>query len=242
MTNTQVAQATAKPVRSVLIDLSTKYGMEPAAFEATLRGTVVPANTTREEFAAFLLVAKEYDLNPVLKEIFAFPKKGGGIQPIVSIDGWLNIINSHPDFDGMEFADHFGPDGKLSSITCKMYRKDRGRPVEVTEYMTECVRATDVWRQWPARMLRHKATIQAARYAFGFSGIMEPDEADRMVDMGKADVVHSTPAQRPEPTDARGSRMASIIQQHQPAVAEPDFALEAETVDVEQGDQESSSD
>jgi hypothetical protein len=30
-------------------------------------------------------------------------------------------------------------------------------------------------------MLRHKAAIQAARYAFSFAGIMEPDEAERMV-------------------------------------------------------------
>jgi hypothetical protein len=29
-------------------------------------------------------------------------------------------------------------------------------------------------------MLRHKAAIQAIRYAFGFSGIVDPDEADRM--------------------------------------------------------------
>jgi hypothetical protein len=30
-------------------------------------------------------------------------------------------------------------------------------------------------------MLRHKAAIQCARYAFGFAGIMEPDEYERMV-------------------------------------------------------------
>jgi hypothetical protein len=29
-------------------------------------------------------------------------------------------------------------------------------------------------------MLRHKAAIQAARYGFGFSGIYEPDEAERI--------------------------------------------------------------
>jgi len=29
-------------------------------------------------------------------------------------------------------------------------------------------------------MLRHKATIQAARYAFGFSGIVDQDEAERI--------------------------------------------------------------
>ena len=36
------------------------------------------------------------------------------------------------------------------------------------------------WGRWPARMLRHKATIQCARYAFGLSGIVDPDEAERI--------------------------------------------------------------
>jgi RecT family protein len=49
--------------------------------------------------------------------------------------------------------------------------------------MAECVRATDPWKKWPNRMLRHKAAIQCARYAFGFSGIMEPDEYERMKDV-----------------------------------------------------------
>ena len=96
-----------------------------------------------------MLVAKQYDLNPILKEIFAFPTKGGGIQPIVSIDGWANLINSHPAMDGMEFVDELNDKGALVSITCRIYRKDRSHPVAATEYMAECVRNTDTWRQWP---------------------------------------------------------------------------------------------
>jgi hypothetical protein len=46
--------------------------------------------------------------------------------------------------------------------------------------MAECKRDTDTWKKWPARMLRHKAAIQAARYAFGFAGIYDLDEAERM--------------------------------------------------------------
>lgn len=158
--------------------MATRYGMEPGAFEATLRATVVPKDCSREQFAAFLLVAKEYGLNPITREIFAFPSRGGGIQPIVSIDGWLNIMNSHPQMDGLEFDDHF--DGsKLVAVTARIWRKDRAKPTTVTEYMDECKRNTDTWKQWPARMLRHKAAIQCARYAFGFAGIMDPDEYER---------------------------------------------------------------
>jgi phage recombination protein Bet len=152
--------------------------MEPAAFEATLRGTVCRGNITREEFAAFLLVAKEYRLNPLTREIFAFQAKGGGIQTVVSVDGWSRILNEQPAMDGLDFEDHL-EDGKLTAITCRIYRKDRSVPTVVTEYMSECRRPVEVWNKWPARMLRHKALIQCARYAFGFSGLVDQDEYER---------------------------------------------------------------
>jgi hypothetical protein len=163
--------------RSVLLAMADRYGMEPAAFEATVRATCGMSGATREEFAAFLLVANEYRLNPATREIFAFPKKGGGIQPIVSVDGWLNLANSHPQFDGIEVTFEHDDAGKLVSATAHVHRKDRSHPVVVTEYFAECVRSTDPWKM-AHRMLRHKAAIQGIRYAFGFSGIMEPDEAE----------------------------------------------------------------
>lgn len=176
MTGTNVAPM---PRRSVLADMAERFGMEVAAFESTMRATVFPGSGSKEQFAAFLLVAKQYGLNPIVKEIYAFPAKGGGIVPVVSIDGWIRIINEQEAMDGLTFEDH-REDGKLVAVTARIYRKDRHHPVEVTEYMSECARNTDTWKQWPARMLRHKATIQAARYAFGFAGIYDQDEAERM--------------------------------------------------------------
>lgn len=165
--------------RSITADMAERYGMDPGAFEQTLRATVVPKSATREEFAAFLMVAKEFGLNPVTREIYAFPKKGGGIQPIIGVDGWANIINSHPAFDGMDFEDHHDTEGNVAAITCRVYRKDRAHAVTATEYLAECKRGTEPWQNWPRRMLRHKAMIQAARYAFGFAGVVDPDEAER---------------------------------------------------------------
>lgn len=173
------AVATIEPRRSITVDMAARYGMEPGAFEQTLRATVLPGNASKEEFAAFLMVAKEYQLNPITREIYAFPKKGGGIQPVVGVDGWANIINSHPAFNGLTFVDNLDDKGLLVSITCRMWRKDRDHPIEATEYLAECRRETDPWRSWPRRMLRHKAMVQAARYAFGFAGIVDHDEAER---------------------------------------------------------------
>lgn len=170
------------------------------AFGQVLAHSIMPnPNVKPAEIATFLMVAKEYKLNPITKEIYAFPNRGG-IQPIVSIDGWLKIINSHPQFDGMEFDDKLDANGNVTAITCRIYRKDREHAVEMTEYMAECHRNTEPWKQWPHRMLRHKATIQAARYAFGFSGIVDPDEAER-IDTSiapKATDIHHTPRINPE--------------------------------------------
>ena len=175
---TQIANTQDR--KSILLSMATKFGMEPAAFEATVRATCGCDKATKEQFAAFLLVANEYGLNPVTKEIYAFPTRGGGIQPIVGIDGWMTMANSHAAYDGITFVDRLSDDGQLVAITAQVHRKDRSHPVEVTEYLAECRQPTDPWKRWPARMLRHKAAIQAIRYAFGFSGIVDPDEADRM--------------------------------------------------------------
>ena len=49
--------------------------------------------------------------------------------------------------------------------------------------MDECKKESEPWKKWPARMLRHKSLIQCARYAFSLSGIVDPDEAERMIDV-----------------------------------------------------------
>ncbi len=181
----------------MLLDfMADKYSLKPDEFGKTVRATCGLSTATPEQFAAFLIVAKEYDLNPLTKEIYAFPGKGGGIVPIVSIDGWVNLVNSNPQCDGFQFEMDHTPDGKLISCTCTMYRKDRKHPVSVTEYLEECKRATDPWKM-QHRMLRHKSMIQAARYAFGFAGIYDEDEG-RII----ADAVDVTPRPRvPSPSE-----------------------------------------
>ena len=158
--------------------MAAKFNMERGAFVQALKETAVPANITDGQFAAFLMVAKEHNLNPLTREIYAFPAQGG-IRPIVSIDGWMKIINNHKQYDGMKSTDNLDKAGNLMSITIQIFRKDREHSIEVTEYMKECMRNTQPWKQWPARMLRHKAMIQAARIAFSFSGMEDQDEYDR---------------------------------------------------------------
>jgi hypothetical protein len=83
----------------------------------------------------------------------------------------------------MEFVD--GPGDKVGQpewIECVIYRKDRSHPTKVREYMVECKRSTGPWQSHPRRMLRNKVIAQGGRVAFGFVGIYDPDEAERIVE------------------------------------------------------------
>lgn len=174
-------------------ELATKYGVDEKLFYRTMQSTIIRGSNKRdatiEEMIAFLTVAKQYNLNPWVGEIFAFPKKGGGIQAVVGVDGWATIINSQKQMDGLEFEDHFNADAtKIVSITCRIHRKDRSKPIECTEYLSECfISGKEPWERWPNRMLRHKALIQCARIAFGLAGLVDPDEAERMKIAGALD-------------------------------------------------------
>ncbi len=157
--------------------LATKLDMgDGADLIGTLKATAFKGQVSDAQMTALLVVANQYALNPWTKEIYAFPDKNNGIVPVVGVDGWSRIINSHPQFDGIEFEQDD------ASCTCVIYRKDRNRPIKVTEYRDECARGTGPWQSHPKRMLRHKAMIQCARLAFGYGGIYDQDEAERIVE------------------------------------------------------------
>ncbi|MFO1465836.1 MAG: recombinase RecT [Steroidobacteraceae bacterium] len=94
-------------------------------------------------------------------------------------------------------------------IECTIERKDRSMPVSVREYLAECERDTGPWKSHPRRMLRHKALIQCARIAFGFAGVYDPDEGDRIVATIETQGHSVKPA-----TEA-----PKVIEQQQPAAA-----------------------
>lgn len=157
--------------------MATTYGLSPEQLVYTFKAIAMPASHSDAEFVACCLVAREHGLNPLTKEIYFMKTKSGTIQPIVSVDGWVRKCNEHPMFDGMEIFDVNDAEGKLQAATCIMYRKDRAHPVKITEDLDECAKhGGPVWKTHPRRMLRHRALTQAARYAFGFAGLMDQDE------------------------------------------------------------------
>lgn len=169
---------------------------DPQELVQTLKATAFKGNATDAQFNALMIVSTQYSLNPFTKEIYAFPDKQNGIVPVVGVDGWSRIINNHPQFDGMEFKyseETTTPAGSNTKahewVECVIYRKDRSHPIVAREYLDEVYRppfkgkfgeVNGPWQSHTKRMHRHKAMIQTARLAFGFGGIYDEDEAQRI--------------------------------------------------------------
>ena len=193
--------------------LATKLDMvDGADLIHTLKATAFKGQVSDAQMTALLVVANQYGLNPWVKEIYAFPDRQNGIVPVVGVDGWSRIMNEHQQFDGIEFEQDD------SKCTCIIYRKDRSRAIKVTEWMDECRRDTGPWKSHGRRMLRHKAMIQCARLAFGFGGIYDQDEAERIVEsqpvkhMGAAEVVQAPPQALPEwPADKWAATLPKLL-------------------------------
>ena len=165
-----------------------KYKVNPETVGILLQRTAFKQSDNSEiskpDMISLLVVAHTYNLNPFTREIYAFPDKGR-VVPVVGVDGWSRIINDQVQFDGMDFK-YAETSKKFNNksldcedwIECQIYRKDRLHPVVVREYLAETYRDTAQWNSKTRRMLRHKAMIQCARYAFGLVGISEADEVE----------------------------------------------------------------
>lgn len=181
----------------------------------TLKATAFKGQVSDAQMTALMVVANQYGLNPWTKEIYAFPDRNNGIVPVVGVDGWARIINQHPQFDGMDFEQD------AESCTCVIFRKDRNHPIKVTEYMDECRRAdAKPWQSHPRRMLRHKAMIQCARLAFGYGGIFDQDEAERIVEATTIDgETGEIIKKQPVPMPKAKAEAAQTVEPRQPAQA-----------------------
>ena len=177
-----------------LTQLAGRLSADPQKLKSTLVNTVMRANNrqvTEAEFLSFIIVSNSYKLNPITKEIYAFPDKKGGIVPIVSTDGWNKLMTTHPEYKMHRYVYsekmvQAEASAKNCSewIECVIVRKDGGE-ITVREYLDECYRKRTTydspWQTHTKRMLRHKVKIQAAREAFGFGGIYDEDEGERII-------------------------------------------------------------
>lgn len=170
--NTELVTSTGK----VSERLAEKYKTDKNRFFDIVKATCKMEKATAEQFEAFLLIAEKYDLNPIMKQMWAYPDRNGGITHMVSIDGWIKIVNSNPQFDGYETSLNLDEKGYPISATCTMYRKDRSRPYVKTIYTNEWkVDTSPVWKKMPCHFAEMRAFIQCARICFNIDGINDSE-------------------------------------------------------------------
>jgi phage recombination protein Bet len=233
---------------ALLARFAEKFGVDKLKVGEILKATVFkqpkgkdgPAEEiSNEQLAALLIVADQYGLNPFTKEIYAFPDKQKGIVPVIGVDGWNRIMNDHPAMDGIEFrysetmakADADAKDCP-EWVEVVIYRKDRNHPIVVREYLDECYRPAfegqgqrgsykvkGPWQSHTRRFLRHKALIQGARIAFGFSGVYDEDEAQAISEARLVNMTRDMPAAIEVKADTKGSAKTKTPA----AAAEPDL-------------------
>lgn len=220
MTNPQTLALAPKPP-GLVERTAQRVGVDADKLLATLKATAFKTGSEKtvsnEQMLALLAVAERHRLDPFTKEIYAYPDKGGGIVPVIGLDGWVRKMNEHPQFDGFTFA----YDAKEQAGTCVVYRKDRKHPTEITEYVSECRRETDPWKRQPRRMIRNRAIVQAARLAFGFAGLHDDDEAQA--------IVYGEPASTP----SAASRVRAALRPEAPDIATRGDVIDMETGEVE---------
>jgi phage recombination protein Bet len=157
--------------------LAERYNVDNASLLNMLARTSCKDIRTDDDMLAFVIICKNYQLNPLVKEIYAYKNSFGAIVPVVGIDGWLAIANRNPMFDGIQ-CDPIFEDSRIVAIKCTIWRKDRSHPAVHIEYMRACKQNSKPWQTHPERMLEWKAIIQTIRIAFSISGIYDPDEAE----------------------------------------------------------------
>lgn len=178
---------------------------------------------TREQMLSLLAVADSYGLNPFIRQVWALSDRKGGVLPVISVDGWVCIMNSYQESDGIEFGYpdeliQFDEDMKPCHpwIECTVHRKDREHAIRVREYLDELYRPAVIkngkkfpgpWQTCPKRMLRHKSQIQAIRISYGLSGLFEPDEAERLLETQMGDPVPDLRESESKLAEAAGKKV-----------------------------------
>jgi len=129
----------------------------------------------------FLHQIRKYRLDPLSDEIMLFKNPEGQYQSLITIDGWMRLINQDPQFAGMTFKESSELElGIPLWMECSIYRHDRILPITVKEYSSEIKTEHLLWKTMPRRMLRHRSIQQCARLAFGIHIADQPRNLEKV--------------------------------------------------------------
>jgi hypothetical protein len=161
--------------------LANFIGMDPKAMLEVVRAQCFKGAATDAQVAAFVVVANEMKLNPLLPGfLYAYPSSGGAIVPILGPDGFYKKLAEHSEIESWE-VDVFPEDVTQppTHATARVYRKGVAKPVTYTALLSEWKQNSNPnWNSRPRHMLQLRALKHAARQVIhGLPG----DEDDRHI-------------------------------------------------------------
>lgn len=164
-----------------------------------IRKQFFPPNATDSDMQYCIAVAKSFNLNPILKQIFFVERKAkinGGwhskIEPLAGRDSFLTLAHRSGKFAGIKsdcflkdkpvFINGEWQNKKELVAIAQVYKKGHETPFEAEVRYDEYVqrtndgRITKFWAEKPETMLKKVAESQALRKAFDISGLYSIDE------------------------------------------------------------------
>ena len=148
---------------------------------------VIAKGCTEPEFRLMMYMASVYELDPLLKEIWAIKRNDKDPAVImVGRDGMLSIAHRSGHFDGMQSGVKYekDKDGKDHPTTawCTIWRNDMTHPFETEVRFEEYVQPIPksgylgLWQTKPSVMILKCAESVCLRKAFRVSGVYSPEE------------------------------------------------------------------
>jgi hypothetical protein len=160
---TQSIEIFNKLIAKELANAANTLGIEEAELKAWVDLQIeVPAKA----ILTLLRMVQSLHLDPLCEEMGFTQYEDGQWQVFITIEGCSKLLNQHPQFNGLVFAQADTLiDGVPEWIECAIYRKDRLVPTTVREYLGEVSSENAIWQKMPRRMLRHRALQQCVRLA-----------------------------------------------------------------------------
>lgn len=157
----------------------------------------VAKDANNEELQMFFYVARNYKLDPFLKEICFLKRRvwnpyKNGYDEVPSLmttrDGFLSIAHRSGQFDGMETEIHYNQARAIEGATCTVWRKGSQHPIKVeVKFKEYCVmnfktgKAQALWLTKPETMIKKVAESQALRKAFNIHGLYAHAEMEQEI-------------------------------------------------------------
>ncbi len=124
-------------------------------------GQNVPQNITKK----FIEICKVFNLNPLKKEIYLIPRKGG-VSIVVGYEAYLKRAERSGKLDGWKVWTEGNSEENTLKACIQIKRKDWSEPFYHEVYYLEYKQDTKIWKTKPITMIKKVAIAQGFRLAF----------------------------------------------------------------------------